>query len=136
MTFTEQLIIVLIPILLPPIISLSVLMYQHLLQHVPDKQRQVVQQVVNTVVPAVEQIAAKELLNSPAKKQKALEMATEMLHNLHINVSQEALSAMIEATVYALNQQQGKDAAPAAPKPAAQPVLVGAAQPAVAAAAG
>jgi hypothetical protein len=39
MTFTEQLILLIMPIVLPPIVSLSAVMYRHLLQGVPEKKQ-------------------------------------------------------------------------------------------------
>ena len=105
MTFTEQLLLLLIPVLLPPIISLSVVLYQHLIQSLPQRKQALVQQVVNAVVPAVEQ-GATATLNSADKKQAAMQMATNMLKSLHVNVSPEVVSCMIEAAVYALNQSK------------------------------
>ena len=114
MTFMDQLILLLVPILLPPIISLSVVLYQHLMQGLPQRKQALVQQVVNAVVPAVEQGTANALHGSD-KKQAAMQMATAMLKSLHINVSQDMVSCMIEAAVYTLNQS--KNATIASPTP-------------------
>lgn len=100
-----QILLVVLPILLPPLISLSVVMYQHLIQHLPQQMRGLVEEVVHIVVLAVEQTSA-TLSDSPAKKQAAMKMATEILQSLHVNVSQEMLSTMIEASVFTLNQSK------------------------------
>lgn len=122
MTFTDQLILLLVPILLPPIISLSMVLYQHLIQGLPQRKQALVQQIVNAVVPAVEQGTAKAL-DGPGKKQAAMQMATVMLKSLHINVPQDMISCMIEAAVYTLNQ--GKNMARTIPAAAAAPTTAG-----------
>jgi hypothetical protein len=97
-----QIALVLLPFMLPLFISLSALLYQHLLQKLPEKQRAEVDQVVHTVVSAVEQ--ASTALEGPAKKAAAMEMTNKMLAYLHISVPQEILSCLIEAAVYSLHQ--------------------------------
>jgi hypothetical protein len=106
MTFTEQLIILAIPIVLPPIVALSAVMYRHLLQSVPEKKRELIEKVINTVVAAIEQ-SAPATVGNQEKKQAAMNMASEMLSHLNIKASPATLSAMIEAAVYALNQSKG-----------------------------
>ena len=106
MSVTLQILLVVLPILLPPLISLSVAMYQRLIQRLPQQVRQLVEEVVHIVVLAVEQTTT-TLLDSPAKKQAAMKMATEILQSMHVTVSQEMLSAMIEAAVFTLNQNKG-----------------------------
>ena len=100
-----QILLVILPILLPPLISLSVILYQHLLSRLPLQVHQLVEEVVHIVILAVEQTST-TFSDSPAKKQAAMKMATELLLSLHVPVSQEMLSAMIEATVFALNQSK------------------------------
>lgn len=107
MSFTEQIIILIIPLVFPPLVALSALLYQHLLQTVPAKQREIVEKVINTVVAAIEQTAPATVRNQE-KKQAAMNMASEMLAHLNIKASPATLSAMIEAAVYSINQ--GKDA--------------------------
>ncbi|HLI08002.1 MAG TPA: phage holin, LLH family [Ktedonobacteraceae bacterium] len=102
MSPSVQIALLLLPIMLPLFISLSALLYQHLLQKLPEKRRAAVEQVVHTVVSAVEQ--ASTTLEGPAKKAAAMEMAGEMLAYLHICVPQEILSCLIEAAVYSLRQ--------------------------------
>jgi len=105
MSLAFQILLIVLPILLPPLISLSVAMYQRLMQYLPQQVHGLVEEVVNIVVLAVEQTSA-TLLDSPAKKQAAMKMATELLQSWHITVSQEMLSTMIEAAVFALNQSK------------------------------
>ena len=108
MSLPFQILFAVLPILLPPLISLSVTMYQHLIQRLPQQVRELVEEVVHIVVLAVEQTSA-TLLDSPAKKQAAMKMATEILQSLHVTVSQEMLSTMIEATVFSLNRSFESD---------------------------
>ena len=105
MSLAFQILLVVLPILLPPLISLSIALYQHLLSRLPLKAHSIVEEVVHLVVLAVEQTAA-TFSDSSAKKQAAMKMATEILQSLHIPVSQEMLSVMIEATVFTLNQKK------------------------------
>lgn len=102
MSPATQIALVLLPIVVPLFISLSAILYQHLLQRLPGRQRAEVDQVVHTVVSAIEQ--ASTTLEGPAKKAAALEMANKMLAYLHISVPQEILSCLIEAAVYTLHQ--------------------------------
>jgi hypothetical protein len=105
MTFTEQLIILIIPFVLPPLVALSAVLYQHLLQRVPEKKRELIEKVIGTVVTAIEQTAP-AVVGNQQKKQAAMNMASEMLAHLNIKASPATLSAMIEAAVYALNQRK------------------------------
>ena len=105
MSFTEQLIILVIPMVLPPLVALSAVLYQHLLQTVPEKKREMIEKVIGTVVTAIEQ-SAPAMVQNQEKKQAAMNMASEMLAHLHVNASPATLSAMIEAAVYALNQSK------------------------------
>ncbi len=114
-----QIAITVLPILLPPLISLSTVLYQHLLQRLPQQKQDIVDQVVRTVVPAVEQTAT-GLMSSAAKKQAALDMATQMMDSLHVHVSEDMLSSMIEATVFALNQSKGAPTVINQPSPLAE----------------
>jgi Bacteriophage holin of superfamily 6 (Holin_LLH) len=102
MSPSMQMALVLLPIVLPLLISLSAVLYQHLLQSLPEKRRVEIDQVVHKVVLAVEQ--ASTALEGPAKKEAAMEMATSILAYLHISVPQEILSCLIEAAVYSLQQ--------------------------------
>ena len=63
------------------------------------------EQIVNTVVPAIEQTAT-DTMSSPQKKQAAMDLASDMLGHLNVRVSSDLLSGMIEATVFALNQSK------------------------------
>jgi hypothetical protein len=101
-----QVALLLLPFVLPLLISLSAVLYQHLLQRLPQKQRAEIDQVVHVVVAAVEQ--ASDALEGPVKKQAAMEMAGTLLAYLHISVPREILSCLIEAAVYSLHQTASK----------------------------
>jgi hypothetical protein len=100
-----QIAIVLLPIVLPPLTALVALVYQRLLQGLPAQKRAIVEQIVGTVVPAIEQTADNTMSN-PEKKKAAMDLASSMLGHLNLNVSSDMLSGMIEATVFALNQSK------------------------------
>ena len=100
-----QIALLLLPIVLPPLTALAALLYQRLLQRLPAQRRAIVEQIVNTVVPAIEQTAT-DTMSSPQKKQAAMDLASEMLGHLNVRVSPDMLSGMIEATVFALNQSK------------------------------
>ena len=113
-----QLAIVILPIILPPLISLSAIFYQRQIQRLPQQKRDLIEQVVRTVVPAVEQTAT-EIMDNKEKKQAALDMAKNMLNNLHIQISEDTLSTVIEAAVYAMNQTRSAPAIITQPSPLA-----------------
>ncbi|MBV9616297.1 MAG: hypothetical protein JO031_12640 [Ktedonobacteraceae bacterium] len=100
-----QVALLLLPIVLPPLTALAALLYQRLLQRLPAQRRAIVEQIVNTVVPAIEQTAT-DTMSSPQKKQAAMDLASDMLGHLNVRVSPDLLSGMIEATVFALNQSK------------------------------
>lgn len=100
-----QIAILLLPIVFPPLTALAALVYQRMLQGLPAQKRAIVEQVVNTVVPAIEQTADTTMSN-PEKKKAAMDLASSMLGHLNVNVSSDMLSGMIEATVFALNQSK------------------------------
>ena len=100
-----QVALLLLPIVLPPLTALAALLYQRLLQRLPAQKRTIVEQIVNTVVPAIEQTAS-DTMSSPQKKQAAMDLASDMLGHLNVRVSPDLLSGMIEATVFALNQSK------------------------------
>ena len=100
-----QVALLLLPIVLPPLTALAALLYQRLLQRLPAQKRTIVEQIVNTVVPAIEQTAT-DTMSSPQKKQAAMDLASDMLGHLNVRVSPDMLSGMIEATVFALNQSK------------------------------
>jgi hypothetical protein len=113
-----QIALAVLPVILPPLISFSALMYQRQLQRLPDNQRTRVEQIVRIVVPAIEQ-TANNIMTSPAKKQAAMDLATSMLNSLNIHVQPDTLSAMIEATVYAMNQSKNASTVVTQPSPLA-----------------
>jgi Bacteriophage holin of superfamily 6 (Holin_LLH) len=100
-----QITLVLLPIVLPPLTALAALLYQRLLQRLPAQKRAIVEQIVGTVVPAIEQTAT-DTMSSPEKKKAAMDLASSMLGHLNVSVSPDMLSGMIEAAVFALNQSK------------------------------
>lgn len=114
-----QIAIVLLPIVFPPLTALSALLYQRFLQGLPAQRREIVENIVRTVVPAIEQTATKEM-DSPAKKAAAMDLATTMLDHLNVHITPEVLSGMIEATVFALNQGKGASKVVVQPSPLAE----------------
>jgi hypothetical protein len=100
-----QIAIVILPIVLPPLTALAALVYQRMLQRLPAQKRAIVEQIVSTVVPAIEQ-TADDTMSSPEKKKAAMDLASSMLGHLNVNISSDMLSGMIEATVFALNQSK------------------------------
>jgi hypothetical protein len=98
-----QLLIVLLPIVLPPLISVSSVLYKKLIQNLPEQRRSMVEQVVNSVVSAIEQ-TANDVTTSADKKQAAVTLVQQVLKELGIPASPTTISVMIEAAVYALNQ--------------------------------
>jgi hypothetical protein len=114
-----QIALVLLPIVLPPLTALAALLYQRLLQHLPAQKRAIVEQIANTVVPAIEQTAT-NTMSSPDKKKAAMDLASSMLDHLNVNVSPDMLSGMIEATVFALNQSKDASKVVVQPSPLAE----------------
>ena len=118
-----QIAIVLLPIVFPPLTALSALVYQRFLQGLPAQRREIVENIVRTVVPAVEQTATKEMDN-PAKKAAAMDLASKMLDHLNVHITPEVLSGMIEATVFALNQSKDANKVVVQPSPLANSTTV------------
>ena len=100
-----QLLIVLLPIVLPPLISVSSVLYKKLVQNLPEQRRSIVEQVVNSVVAAIEQ-TANDVTSSSDKKQAAVTLVQQVLKELGIPASPTTISVMIEAAVYAIKQAQ------------------------------
>jgi Bacteriophage holin of superfamily 6 (Holin_LLH) len=113
-----QIAIVILPIILPPLTALAALVYQRMLQRLPAQKRAIVEQIVNTVVPAIEQTADVTMKNED-KKRAAMDLACSMLSHLNVNVAPEMLSGMIEATVFALNQSKNANVVVAQASPLA-----------------
>jgi hypothetical protein len=120
-----QIAIVILPIVLPPLTAVAALVYQRMLQGLPAQKRAIVEQIVSTVVPAIEQTAASTVSN-PEKKKAAMDLASSMLGHLNVSVPPEMLSGMIEATVFALNQSKNAQVVVAQASPlAANKVVAG-----------
>ncbi len=114
-----QVALVLLPLVLPSLTALAALLYQRMLQHLPAQKRAIVEQIINTVVPAIEQTAT-DTMSSPEKKQAAMDLASSMLGHLNVSASPDMLSGMIEATVFALNQNKDASKVIVQPSPLTQ----------------
>src|SRR5436309_2241787 len=98
-----QLAAIILSIILPPLISLCVVWYKKMVQQLPQQKRDLTQQIVGTVVHAVEQ-QLDDTAKKPEKKQEAMLLIRKILASLHIDVPDELIDTMIEAAVYAMNQ--------------------------------
>lgn len=100
-----QLIPTILTIVLPPLISLSGVLYKKLIQNLPDQRRALAEQIVHMVVTAIEQAAANAAPGAD-KKQAAIILAQRTLRDLGLTVSPDTVAIMVEATVYAMKQAQ------------------------------
>jgi LL-H family phage holin len=107
MTTSEwlQLAAIVLPIILPPLISLCVVWYKNMVQKLPQQKRDIVDQVVRTVVYAVEQ-KLDDTASNPQKKQEAVTLVKQILASLHISATDEMIDAVIEAAVFTMNQEK------------------------------
>ncbi len=96
-TFLDILLVVL-PILLPPLVGAVVLFVKSQIARLPADLRVLVQSIVSTAVQAVEQTASNEL-NSAGKKQLAMEKVQITLAHYKINVPDGEISDLIEEAV-------------------------------------
>jgi hypothetical protein len=98
-----QIVFALMPILLPIVAGLVATQYKKAVSTLPENQRAILDQVVRTVVPAVEQLSSAQL-SGPGKKQMALEEAAKILQHIGVkSVNPAVLSSFIESAVYAIN---------------------------------
>ncbi len=88
--------------LYPFLIALAAALFQGLITLLPKDRQKEVYQVIQTVVQGVEQSSAGK--SGPEKKQMALGMVNTILSSLHITLPPTLIDALIEASVYALNQ--------------------------------
>lgn len=100
-----QLMPTIVTIVLPLLISLSGVLYKTLVQHLPEQRRTLVEQVMRTVVTAIEQ-ATTSAVQSTDKKQAAVILAQRALRDLGLKASPDTIAIMIEAAVYAMNQDK------------------------------
>ena len=90
--------------LYPFLFALAAALFKWLMTKLPKDRQTEVNQVIQTVVHGIEQSGAGK--SGPEKKQMAVVMVSNILNGLHITVSPTLIDAMIEATVYGINQSQ------------------------------
>ncbi|HVB24916.1 MAG TPA: phage holin, LLH family [Ktedonobacteraceae bacterium] len=88
----------------PFLFALAAVMFKWLIATLPKDRQAEVNQVVQMVVQGVEQCANGK--SGPEKKQMAVTRISTVLNSLHISVPPMLVDAMIEATVYGINQSQ------------------------------
>ncbi len=96
-TFLDVLLVVL-PILLPPLVGAVVLFVKSQIARLPADLRVLVQAIVSTAVQAVEQTASNEL-NNAGKKELAMEKVKATLAHYKISVPDSEVSDLIEEFV-------------------------------------
>lgn len=94
----EQIILVAIPILLPPLVGAVIFFVNAQLSKLPANQRVFVQQIVGSSVAAVEQSASGQL-NDVGKKQLAIQFVEAELKHWNINIPESIVSSLIEEAV-------------------------------------
>jgi hypothetical protein len=99
--YLQQLLLVAAPIVLPGFFAFLVVLVKKSLEKLPSNARPIVASIASTAVANVEQIAG-EMLNSPGKKQAAMEAASAELAHWGINVPSAVLSGLVEEAVAAL----------------------------------
>lgn len=104
-TMIWQLILVLVPILLPPLVGLVVYFTKAQIDKLPANARAAAKQAAATAVTATEQVA-NDTLNNAGKKQQALAFATADLKKMGLSVDEGQLANLIEEVVYTLKQSQ------------------------------
>lgn len=90
--------------LYPFLFALAAVLFHWLVAKLPRNQQTVLDQVVQVVVKAVEQMGAGK--TGLEKKQMAVRMIKEILQDLHITVSLTLIDALLEAAVYGIHQSQ------------------------------
>jgi LL-H family phage holin len=90
--------------LYPFLFALAAVLFRWLVAKLPHNQQVVLNQIVQTAVSAVEQMGAGK--TGLEKKQMAIKMIRDILQGLHITVSPALVDALVESTVYGINQSQ------------------------------
>lgn len=90
--------------LYPFLFALAAALFKWLIALLPQDRQAEVSQIIQTVVQGVEQTSTGK--SGPEKKQAAVGMVNTILSSLHITLSTTLVDAMIEAAVYAINQNQ------------------------------
>jgi hypothetical protein len=99
--YLQQLMLVAAPIVLPGFFAFLVVLVKKSFEKLPSNARPIVASIASTAVANVEQIAG-EMLNSPGKKQAAMDAASSELAHWGINVPSAVLGGLIEEAVAAL----------------------------------
>lgn len=103
MSFPEQLILDALPILLPVLIAVLTYVVKSAIERLPSNKQTFVRDIVYTMVTATEQQAG-AAVSGPTKKQEVLAQVMSTLSHFHMSVPESFVSALIEETVFALNQ--------------------------------
>ncbi len=96
-----QILIIVLPIVLPPLIAFLVVLVNKELAKLPANVRPVLADVAKVSVSAVEQVAQSEL-GTAEKKQKALAFASAQLDHLGMKVPTDVLNVVVEDAVFAV----------------------------------
>lgn len=101
----EQVILALIPYIVPSIIALLVYVYHQMFQRMPQKQRDALDQLATPIVQMVEQVYK----NASPEEKKAAALHTIDLAFKAFNIPEPdsaIINAFIESAVYELNRMQ------------------------------
>jgi hypothetical protein len=90
--------------LYPFLFALALLLFRWLVAKLPYNQQVVLNQIVQLVVNAVEQVGAGKA--GPEKKLMAIKMIGDILRGFHITASPALIDALIESAVYGINQSR------------------------------
>jgi LL-H family phage holin len=90
--------------LYPFLFALAAVLFHRLVAKLPHNQQTLLNQIVQTAVNAVEQMAAGK--TGLEKKRMAIRMIGDILQSLHITASPSLIDALIESAVYGINQSK------------------------------
>lgn len=105
MSFTEQVILVVLPIILPVLIGVVTYYTHAAIAKLPPNKQAFVSGIVNTAVTAAEQ-EYKGTVSGDTKRVAAVQQVTDTLAHYKMSVPPEIISSLIEESVYALKQSQ------------------------------
>lgn len=103
MSFSEQLILVIVPIILPIVVGVVAYLVRSGIERLPANKRAFAASLVQTMVTAAEQSAS---VSGPTKKQDVLQAVQASLSHFKMSVPEQLLSNLIDETVYSLNQSK------------------------------
>jgi len=116
---TEAQIVALIVDFLPVLVALAAAIYRYYGHRSPQAKQQLVSDLANTVVPAIEQACSD--MSGEHKKLTAYQNMTGILKSLHVGVSPALVNLAIESAVYSLNAASGPATDPVLPDVPATP---------------